>query len=112
MTFEKLVMDAIGINGGVDVWNGFGTDVRHIDISDIVRRNNKRYAVNNSVIAFCYRQVMYVIPFMRGVTDLLQKKGFSRSDFFVPFSCGEVPRYKMGQWNELLKAAKRENSRC
>lgn len=109
MTFEKLIMDAIGIKSGVDVWGGVGTDVKHIDLSDVVRRkNHKRYAINNSVVAFVYRDAMFVIPFSQEVIDILDKKGFSKGDFFVPFSNGEVPRHKMGQWHELLKEANRK----
>ena len=109
MTFEKLIMDAINIKGGIDVWNGVGTDVKHIDVSDVTKRkNHKRYAINNSVLAFVYRDEMFVIPVFPEVLETLNKKGFASGEFFVPFSNGEVPRHKMGQWHELLKEANRK----
>lgn len=113
MTFERLVSDAISIKwSGIDVWDGFHDGTRHIEVQDLLKRKyHKRYAINNSVVAFIYRNEMFVIPLWKDVIDTLDKNGFSKTDFFVPFSNGEVPRWKMGQWYELQKEAERNNQK-
>lgn len=118
MTFEKLMMDAISIKrNGIDVWEGYRegakayhNGTKHIEVQDFLKRKyHKKYAINNSVVAFVYREEMFVIPLWKDVIDTLDKHGFSKADFFVPFSNGEVPRWKMGQWHELRKEAERNN---
>lgn len=113
MTFERLVSDAISIKwSGIDVWEGFHDGTRHIEVQDLLKRKyHKRYAINNSVVAFIYRNEMFVIPLWKDVIDTLDKNGFSKTDFFVPFSNGEVPRWKMGQWHELQQEAERNNQK-
>ena len=110
MSFEKLIMDALSINGGIEVWSGFGSETVYLDVSYITKKFDRCYAVNHAVVAFCYRQTMFVIPYTRAVIDTITKKNFRKNDFFVPFSNGEFPKYKNGQWSELLKAANRENA--
>ena len=118
MTFEKLIMDAINIKwDGIDIWEGYRegakayhNGTRHIEVQDLLKHKyHRKYAIHNSVVAFVYRGEMFVIPLWKDVIDTLDKHGFSKTDFFVPFSNGEVPRWKMGQWHELRKEAERIN---
>ena len=111
MTFEKLIMDAVCIKwSGIDVWEGFHEGTKHIEVQDLLKRKyHKRYAINNSVVAFVYRNEMFVIQIWKDFIDTLEKHGFSKADFFVPFSNGETPRWKMGQWHELRREAERNN---
>ena len=111
MTFEWLIMKAVDIEDKIEVWKGFGSDTILVNIEDIARKYHKCYCINHSVVAFVYRQVMYVIPYTKSVIDTLDKRGFRREDFYVPFSNGEVPRWRQGQWNDLQHWAKAENSR-
>lgn len=110
MTFEWLIMKAVDIKDRIEVWKGPDDEAISINIEEIARKYHKCYCINRSVVAFVYRQVMYVIPFTKSVIDTLDKKGFRKADFFVPFSNGEVPKWRQGQWKDLNHWANAENN--
>ncbi len=111
MTFEWLIMNAVDIKDRIEVWKGFGSDTVSISVEEIAKKYHKCYCINRSVVAFVYRRVVYVIPYTKSVVDTLDKKGFRKEDFYVPFSNGEVPRWRQGQWKDLRHFAEGENSR-
>ena len=108
MTFERLIMEAIDIKDRIEVKRESG-EVVSMNLEEIARKYNKRYCINKSVVAFVYRQVLYVVPFTKSVMDALWKKNFTRANFFVPFSNGEVPMWRQGQWKDLRHWAEGEN---
>ncbi len=64
-----------------------------------------QYNIHNSVIAFVYDGIMYVIPYMLPVINILEQHGFKQGYMDVPFSKGDYPLFEKAQWFALQHMA-------
>ena len=67
---------------------------------------NGRYAVNNSTVAFVDESGnLYVTPYTYDVIDTLCCAGYSKDNFYVPFSNWDYPKDEAAKWRMLRKKA-------
>lgn len=72
---------------------------------------NGRYAMNNSTVCFVDEGEVFVTPYTRAVHSALCNAGFSRDEFYVPFSNWDYPKHEQVKWNNLQEKAQREHEK-
>lgn len=105
----RLVEDSVEIREGMHVYFAeTDTDAELIGIADIIKgfEGKKVYCVENGILGFIVNDFMFVTPLTgKKLTYLVEKQGFERADFFVPFSDGGMPKSFGTVWQELLDDA-------
>lgn len=69
----------------------------------------KGYESNNGTIAFVSDQMLYVIPYMRKVMQILDESGFTRKSMYVPFSNWDYPVAEKFAWEALKRTAEEQH---
>lgn len=85
-------------------WPG-NREVTELKVSNILRpiKGTKAYAYTSKVIAFVYRDEIYVTPYTSESLEIVRNAGYKLYEFFVPFSRGDAPQGEYGQkWSELI----------
>ena len=90
-----------------------GMPIRRCDhSSDIlylcgIRANfpNKSYSIGGYTIAYLYDGVMFVMPNVTENVASLEAQGFTRREFFVPFSDGSYPVVGQESWQKMWTVA-------
>ena len=78
-----------------------------INVSELVPKFNGCYAVNNSTVCYVTENAeVFAAPYTRSAMEVLRNAGFTRSEFYVPFSNGDYPKGKRFQWAWLRVEAK------
>ena len=65
------------------------------------KEDEHKYAVKNNVVAFVDNNIMYVIPYMIRVIQVLKENDFSQGNMYVPFSQGDYPLLEKSIWFNL-----------
>ena len=85
-------------------WPG-NRNIVEFKVSNVLRpiKGTKAYAYTSKVIAFVYRDEMYVTPYTKESLQIIRDAGYKLYEFFVPFSRGDAPQGEYGQkWSELI----------
>ena len=82
-----------------------------IDMTDVVKKFDGSYAINNSTICFVFKGEAYVTPYTRAGVATLIDEGLIKNSFYVPFSNGSYPKGEKAKWERLRDAA-HESYRC
>lgn len=106
-TIEKLINDSIRVYDGMTVFYPQSAKAEAINnMSELAPKFNGCYATNNSTVCFVSDNV-FVTPYTREVLRTLRNEGFSKENFYVPFSNGDYPRDEQHKW-EVLRLRARE----
>ena len=89
-TLEKLKEMSIAIDGTIVAYRP--TENQKILFNPSVEPQMEHcYCSNSGIVAFVTDGMMYVIPFMASVMNVLNSEGFERKPMYVPFSNDEYP---------------------
>lgn len=106
-TLAELKDIAIAITHPTKVcWPQFSKNETILPVSDY--SFEKCYDSNNSTIAFVSDYILYVIPSMRIVRNILVENGFTRKSMYVPFSNWDYPVEQQVRWETLRQFAHEE----
>ena len=103
--FDQLKEMAIAIKHPISIrWPQYkSTDVLTIKFDSLI---DKTYSMNNNVVAFACDGILYVIPYIKQVMDILLSNNFTRHSMYVPFSNWDYPIACESKWNDLKRLAK------
>lgn len=108
IALETLKKDSVRIYPGiVAVFPQFNQE-ESLNLTELAPKFNGRYAVNNSTV--CYVTAdgeIFVTPYTRSALSTLCNAGFSRREFYVPFSNGDYPKAEQYQWKTLREKARK-----
>lgn len=104
---DNLKKNSQLIYPGIVVMYHKGTEDQ-LDMSEVASKFNGQYSTNNSTIAYIDDFQVFVTPFTRQAFETLQYAGFKgcSSNFYVPFSNGDIPKLEAAEWEQLRKAAR------
>lgn len=74
-----------------------------LNMSGIKPKFNGCYAVNNSTASYVDEDGIFVVPISEGVIETLEKAGFKKEIFAVPFSSGYTPEEGSEKWRAIKK---------
>lgn len=101
---EQVIKDSIRIeNGMMAVFSG--GEKWPIRVQDTVSKFPGAYCTNNSTICYCYKNQMFVMPYIRRAFDVIRRE-LSQDHFYVPFSNGDYPDGMLSRWRALREKAK------
>lgn len=98
-TIKNLINDSIACNGMVAVYPQSNAEER-IDFPNVATFNGC-YASNNGTLAFVKANILYATPATTRAYEILETEGFSKKDFYVPFSNGDYPKEEKNRWENL-----------
>lgn len=106
-TMETLKKDSVRIYPGmVAVFPQFNQE-ETLNLMELASKFNGRYATNNSTVCYVSDGEVYATPYTRSALSILRNAGFSRSEFYVPFSNGDYPKAEQYQWTALREKARK-----
>jgi len=104
---ETLKKDSIRIYPGmVAIFPQFKQE-ETLNLMEMAPKFNGRYATNNSTVCYVADGEIFATPYTRFALSTLRNAGFSRSEFYVPFSKGDYPKFEQDQWNILREKARK-----
>ena len=107
ITMETLKKDSVRIYPGmVAVFPQFNQE-ETLKLMELAPKFNGRYATNNSTVCYVDNGEIFATPYTRSAMSTLCNAGFSRSEFYVPFSNGDYPKSEQYQWNALREKARK-----
>ena len=80
-----------------------------LKVSKIIKtvKNQKAYAFTSKVIAFVYKDQLYVTPYTKESLEIVRNAGYKLREFHVPFSNGDKPLGELGEkWQSLVASTK------
>ena len=92
-------------DGMIICYRGNEVEDRIISVSEITSDHDGCFSMNNSVIAFVFKQKLYVTPWTDGTAITLEENHFRKSSFYVPFSNNNYPKVEQQKWEQLLEEA-------
>ena len=107
---KRLIGNSLKVTRGVRAFAPQYNASEEIDTSWIGIEHEKSYCSNNGIVAYVYEGTFYVTPWTGEVDKILSDNGFTRRDFFVPFSNSEYPEDAAlkSKWDSLKVAAERK----
>lgn len=107
-TIQELINDSIRFYPGMlSVWPKFNVEEKfNFDVATF----NGSYASNNGTLAFVIDNTLYVTPITRRA--LLALDGFTKKQFYVPFSNGDYPKEELCRWKKLRAMQDEQSKKC
>lgn len=103
---DSLKEEAVRVqNGTISVFPQFSNEEVVLSISELVPKFNGCYSTNNSTVCFVSENEVFVTPQTRSVMRTLRSAGFSKENFYVPFSNWDYPKSERFKWRALCERA-------
>ena len=90
------------------IWPLQGDRIGTLDMTEVIGKflGVPVYATNNSTIAYIDHGHFYIAPYTREAIEILRNTGFTKEDFYVPCSNGDIPKKQAKKWEQLRTAAR------
>ena len=101
MTLNMIMVNALPLQGKVEV---YAPKTGYKILLDFTFFPEKRYAVRRGIVAFSDGKKMYVTQMNSDVKKTLEKEGYLKGSFWVPFSDWEYPTDPVlkKKWNKAI----------
>lgn len=111
MNIQDLKEKSINVTNETITYSPVYSKELTIDMSEIGAHYIGCYAVNNATInnsTICFvtgDSEVFVCPYTREARRVLEEEGYVLNYFYVPFSCGEIPKNEAERWQALREEA-------
>lgn len=109
ITMEHLKTESIHVTDGTVIMFPQYQKTETLCISNLIPKFPGCFATNNSTVSFITTDGhFFVTPYTTKKIHLLKELGFSKENFYVPFSNWDYPIIEQSLWELLQKDAKKE----